>query len=198
MTTLLILLCQAFDLGTSPGERLPTLAELEWSPPHAAEEKIGVEAFAVWTRWDPGLRIDDGFGFGADVKVGLDWGTPASLGFRMGYAGWDTDNDDQQTFPGRTRVGQYRFGFGGDFSSKHFDFSIYANSGLYHFHTRHVENDTKFFFEFEGSIKFKPVPYLKLGLVAMMTCTSTDFNRASSHLFTNHSIGPAVEITLMF
>ena len=198
MGVLALLVCQAFDLGTSPAEELPGISDLYWTPPHAAEERISAEVFAVWTRFDTGLRIDDAWGYGGDIKVGLDWGTAASVGMRLGYAGWDTDNDTQQTFPGRTRIRQYRIGAGGDFSTRHIDFGIYANVGLYHFHTIHVENDTSPFFEIEGSLGFKPVPFVKIGVVGMVTWTSSDFNRASTHLFTNHSIGPSVEVRFDF
>ena len=116
----------------------------------------------------------------------------------MGYAGWSTENDDAKTFPGRTTISQYRTGIGGDFSTRHFEFGIYLNFGLYHFHTRHVDNDTALFYELEATAGFKPVPFLKLGLNGMVTCVNTNFNRASTHLFTHESIGPAVEIKFDF
>ncbi len=197
MGTLLILMVQAFDLGMTPDAELPTLENLEWMPPHGAEERISIEVFAILTRFDPRIRIDDDWGVGADLKVGLDWGTASSLGFRVGYAGWNTENDSNAP-PGGTRVSQYRFGVGGDFTTRHLEFGIYANAGLYHFHTTNVENDTKFFFELEGSIGVRPLPFLKLGVVGMVTWTSSDFNRGSSHLFTQHSIGPAIELRFEF
>ena len=197
MGTLLILMVQAFDLGLTPEPELPTIENLEWMPPHGAEERISVETFAVFTRFDPRIRVDDDWGVGADLKVGLDWGTASSLGFRVGYAGWNTQNDSNAP-PGGTRIRQYRFGVGGDFTGRHIEFGIYANAGLYHFHTKNVENDTKFFFEIEASVGYKPVSFLKLGIVGMVTWTSSDFNRGSSHLFTQHSIGPAIELKFEF
>jgi hypothetical protein len=196
MGTLVILLCQAFDLGGPPPEDLPRISDLNWTPrpPHGVEERIGAEVFAVWTRFDTGLRVDDAWGFGGDVKLGLDWGTPVTLNFKIGYAGWETDNDDQQTFSAKSKIRQYRFGVGGDFATPWLEFGLYAIFGLYHFHNV-ITNDTDAFFELQGSIAFKPMPHLKIGITGMTTFVSSNFNRAGTHLFTNQSIGPMVEVS---
>lgn len=200
MGTLVILFCQALDLGTSLAEDWPPPASdpSGWAPAKLAEERISLEAFAIYTKWDPGIRIEDGWGFGADLKIGVNWVSAASLVARLGYAGWSTENDDSKTFPGHTDIAQYRFGVGGDFSTRHFDFGIYLNFGLYHFHARHVDNDTAFFVELEATAGYKPFPFLKLGLAGMVTFVNSNFNRASTHFFTNESIGPAVEVKFDF
>lgn len=195
MSSLLILLCQAFDLAATEAERLPTTMTLE-SPARAgaAEQHIGADVFAVWTKWDDGLRIDEGWGYGGDVKFGLEWGTPVMFNIKIGYAGWYTENDAQQTAPGHTQVAQYRIGVGGDFATKFFDFGIYANLGLFHFHSR-PDNDTARFFELQAIIAVKPFPHFKVGVTGMVTWVGTDYNRASTHTWTNHSIGPIIELT---
>jgi hypothetical protein len=196
MGTLVLLMCQALDLGVSPSEDLPRISDLEWTPrpPHEVEERVGADIFAVWTQFDTGLRLKDAWGYGGDFKIGMDWGKTVTLNFKLGYAGWDTDNDDQQTFSAKSKIRQYRFGVGGDFSTRWIDFGLYAITGLYHFHSR-ITNDTNGFFELQGSITFKPFPHLKVGITGMTSFVSTDFNRAATHLFTNQSIGPMVEVS---
>ena len=196
MATLVILMCQALELGAAPPEDLPRISDLEWSPRPArvVEERIGAEVFVVYTRFDTGLRVDDAWGFGGDVKLGLDFGTPVILNFKLGYAGWDTDNDDQQTFAAKSKIRQYRFGVGADFSTPKLEFGLYAIFGLYHFHNV-ITNDTDTFFELQGSIAFKPLPHLKVGIIGMTSFVNSNFNRAGTHLFTNQSIGPMVEVS---
>lgn len=198
MTTLVVFFLQAFDVGPTLAEDWPPGEPAEWAVPHGGEDRYSVEAYALYTKFDPGIRLEDGWGAGADVKVSIDWGTPARLVVRMGYAGWSTENDDSKTFPGRTSIGQYRLGFGGDFGAHRIEFGVYANVGLYHFHTRHVDNDTAPFFELEATAGFKPVPFLKVGLMGALTWVSTNFNRASTHLWLNESIGPSVEVKFDF
>ena len=198
MGVLVFLALQAFDLDPAETPELPSIENLDWAPRRPVEERLSAEVFAVWTRFDDSIRIDDAWGIGGDVKVGLNWGSGATLVMRLGYAGWETDNDDQQTASGRTHVRQYRIGVGGDFSTRHVEFGIYAVSGLYHFHSRRLDNDTKGFFELMASIGAKPWPFLKIGVVGMVTCTSSDYNRGSSHLFTQHSIGPSIEFKFEF
>jgi hypothetical protein len=198
MLTLVVLFCQAFEVAAPPPEEWPSFSDMEWTPARkVGEERFSVEAFAVYTKFDSGIRLEDGWGFGADMKIGVNWGGP-TLVVRLGYAGWSTENDDSKTFPGHTTIGQYRLGIGGDFAARHFEFGLYANMGLIHFHTRHVDNDTAPYFELEATAGYKPVPFLKVGLTGMLTWVNTNFNRASTHLWVNESIGPSVEVKIEF
>lgn len=193
MGALLIILCQAFDLGTPLEERLPEFSNLD-APIRAggAEQHLGVDVYALYIRWDSGLRLEDSWGYGGDVKFGLEWGTPVMLCFKLGYAGWRTDNDDSKTFAAVSNVREYRAGVGADFAAKFFDFGIYANFGVIHFHSD-PETDTARFFELQAVLAFRPAPHFKIGITGMVNWVGTDYNRASTHLFTNHCIGPIIE-----
>lgn len=194
MSALFILLCQVFDPAPFEEVRLPRITEFE-APVRAGEpdQHLGLDVYALWTRWDDGLRLEDEWGFGADLKYGIEWGKPVMLVVKLGYAGWYTENDAQQTTPGAANVSQYRFGVGGDFATKYFDFGIFGNLGLYHFHSR-PNNDTARFFEIQAILALKPIPQLRIGITGMVTWVGTDYNRASTHTWTNHSVGPIIEL----
>jgi len=40
----------------------------------------------------------------------------------------------------------------------------------------------------------RPSPYAWIGIVAMQTFSSSNFNTASEHFILNYSIGPAIEL----
>ena len=194
MSALLFLLCQSFDLASPEEFQLPRISEME-APARAgeAEQHLGADIFAIWTRWDDGLRLEDGWGFGGDLRYGIEWGTPVMLVVKVGYAGWYTDNDDSKTAPGAANVSQYRVGVGGDFAAKFFDFGIYANLGITHFHSR-PNNDTGRFFELQAILTVKPAPQVKIGITGIVNWVGTDYNRSTTHTWTNHSIGPIIEV----
>jgi hypothetical protein len=196
MATLLLVFCQIFELASPEDGKLPTWSELETSMPAVeVEQHLGFDVFAVWTRWDAAVRVNDGWGVGGDVKLGWEWGTPFLFNFKLGYAGWDTSNDPDKTFPGHADIRQYRVGVGVDlFAGKYFDFGGYVNFGYYHFQSR-PSDATSRFFELQGIVAVKPLPHLKIGLTGMITFVGTDFNRATTHTSANQSIGPLVELT---
>ena len=197
MSILTMVLVQSLFSGAYTEDRLPTIGEME---PAAQMDKhevypwIGIQPMAVFTAFGSDLRIDDGWGYGADITVTLDYGTKAFLGFRAGVLGWHTDTDlPAGVIDHGADVRQYRFGIFGSFPFRFLEFSIGANMGGYRFR-RDNENDTAFFFEFQAQLGFRPSPHAWFGVVAMQTFTSSDFNRTSNHGTANYSIGPSVEL----
>src|SRR5262245_65870245 len=96
MTFIAALLLQA----ASATDELPRArqADLEAREPkdrHAKGQRdfMGVEVFALWTRWDDGIFIEDDWGVGADLEFGWDYGKFRQT-ISVGYAGWNTDLDD--------------------------------------------------------------------------------------------------------
>ncbi|HXX94428.1 MAG TPA: hypothetical protein VEN81_12400 [Planctomycetota bacterium] len=196
MGILAILMCQALDLASPRPEELPRMSLVEWEPQgrHPVEETFAVDAYALYTKWDEGLRMHDGWGFGGDLKIDLDWGSSFALAIKLGYLAWETDNIVSETFDAKSKIRQYRIGVGGDFDTEKIDFGIYVVTGLYHFHSV-ITDHTDPFFELQGSMMLKIVPHLKAGLTAMVDFVGTRYNRAARHLFTNASIGPTVEVS---
>ncbi len=158
----------------------------------AAGEYIGVEAFALWTRFDDGLRIQEAWGVGADFRLGLVGEHLIDL--RLGYAGWNTENDEDELPAEGVWVRQYRAGLGLEIPLRKFvEVGFWINGGVYRFR-RDGEDDTSPYLEFMGTFGFRPVPNVKIGIVAMSTHTESSFNREHTHLFHNYSAGPGVEI----
>jgi hypothetical protein len=175
------------------GERLPSIGELEWQEKTIeVDAPIGVEVFAVWTRFDTGLKIEDHAGVGADLQFGWDYGV-TTLWLSLGYAGWDTQNDEDELAAAEVRIRQYRAGVSTYFSWRVLELGVGVTGGLYRFKRRH-ENDTSPFVEFEGSLGVRPVPAVRLGVLGLATHTQSSFNREHTHLFHNYSIGPFVEV----
>jgi hypothetical protein len=194
MSWIVLFLCQTLDAGTFPPSPLPRIFEMQEPRERGdLEERIGAEAYALYTSWDSSLRIRDGWGGGIDLKLGVDTGSHAMLEFRLGYAAWNTTDDPSQAEPGMAKVRQYRLGVGGDFLVKHLEFGVYGNVGVYHF-ARTGDSSTAGFLEFEGAMGWRPIPEVKIGLVGMLTFSNTDFNRSSTHFIVNGSIGPALEV----
>ncbi|HUR39011.1 MAG TPA: hypothetical protein VM222_05935, partial [Planctomycetota bacterium] len=54
--------------------------------------------------------------------------------------------------------------------------------------------DTAGFFEFEGMLGVRPSEFAWIGVVAMQTFSSSDFNHSNEHFLLNYSIGPAFEL----
>ena len=195
MSVLTMVLVQSLFSGPSPEDRLPRFGELEpQMERHEVYPWIGVQAVAVWTAFDGGLRVEDSWGFGADFTVTLDYGTSAFLGFRAGVIGWNGDTElPNNAVNHGVNVRQYRVGIFGTFPFRFMEFSIGANVGGYRFR-RDGFNDTTGFFEFQASLGFRPSAYVWFGIVAMETWSSSDFQRANNHGVANHSIGPSVEL----
>jgi hypothetical protein len=138
--------------------------------------------------------VKSAWGFGADALVTLDYGTRAVLGFRAGMIGWNTRSEAISTIPSAgTEVRQYRVGIYGQFPFRFLEIGIGANTGGYRYR-RDSQNDTAGFFEFEAMLGARPSEFVWLGVVAMQTFTSTNFNHSGDHFYTNYSIGPAVEL----
>jgi len=176
---------------------LPRLSDLEVQEPpedrHAKRQRdfVGVEAFALWTRWDDGIHIEDGWGFGIDLEFGWDYGR-----FRqdvsLGIAAWNTETNDLPD--AGVDVLQYRLGYSIGFEVREFlELGAGITTGVYRYRQRN-ENDTSPFIEFEGQIGVRPAPMVKVGLLLVATHTQSSFNRSHTHLFHHYSVGPFVEI----
>jgi hypothetical protein len=218
MIVLAMLLCQALpaslfdepsDFGTPQEVRPDEPAKAPKSngrQRHPLEIRLGVETYAVYTVFQSSMRIDYDWGFGGDLKIVGDWGRTANLVLRLGYAGWNTQVDsDSLAFPASAQVRQYRIGVGIDFTWRVIDFGLGINSGAYYFHTKElptdfVHSDTQGFFEMEATLGVKPAPFLKIGLIGMLTFTETGFNRPEGHsrLSVNESLGPSIELKFQF
>jgi len=158
------------------------------------EEKdiVGIEVFALRTHFDDGLKIEDAWGVGADLKLGL--GGPTRTWLRLGYAGWNTENDEDRLPSEGVWVRQYRAGVGFDVPVREvFDLGFWIDGGVYRFR-RDGEEDTSPYVEFLGTVGFRPVPNVRIGLLVMSTHTQSSFNREHTHLFHNYSAGPSVEV----
>jgi hypothetical protein len=193
-------------LGELRSVDLPRLSEPELQERHPLQVRFSAELFAVYTGFQKNLRIEDAWGFGGDLKIIGDWGRRVCLVLRVGYAGWNTSTtNDSLAFPASAQVRQFRFGAGVDFVWRLFELGLSANSGVYQFQTRSVStdfdsNETPGFFQLELTFGVKPAPFLKLGLVGMLTFTSTGFNLPETRNRTCviSSIGPAVELKFDF
>ncbi|MBV8879478.1 MAG: hypothetical protein JO332_05930 [Planctomycetaceae bacterium] len=154
---------------------------------------IGIEPMAVWTAFDNDLGVKDVWGYGADATVTLDYGTRAFLGFRAGYIGWNTRVESSPGVEHSCWIRQYRIGVFGQFPFRFLEFGVGANVGGYRFR-RDGDGDTAGFFEFQAMLGWRPSPYGWLGLIAMQTFSSSDFNHSNEHFILNYSIGPAFEL----
>lgn len=196
MNILMVVLVQSLGSGAVLEERLPRFGELE---PQMERREIypwiGIQPIALWTGFDSGLRVKDGWGVGADATVTLDYGTSAFLGFRLGALGWNTrTEEDLPAVPDKgVQVRQYRVGIFGAFPFRFMEVGIGANVGAYRFR-RDGHNDTAGYFEVQVQLGVRPSPHVWAGVVAMQTVTVTDFNSSSDHAYANYSIGPSVEL----
>jgi hypothetical protein len=190
MTLILALLVQA---AADDGLPLPRLSDLEYRAPRATvEDFMGVEAFALWTRWDDGIHIDDHWGIGADLEFGWDYGVFRQA-ISLGFAGWGSDTDDLPD--AGVDIRQYRLGYALSFRIREvLELGGGITTGVYRFRRRN-ENDTSPYVEFEGSIGFRPLPMVRLGVLGLATHTQSSFNRSHTHLFHNYSAGPFVEVS---
>lgn len=175
---------------------LPRTLDLEFSEPRERQPVypwLGIQPAAVYTAWDSDLHIKDTWGYGADLQVTLDYGTRAFLGFRAGYYGW---NSRVEIAPGVEKgawIREYRIGVFGQFPFRFMEFSIGANVGGIRFR-RDGDGDTAGFFEFEATLGARPSQFVWVGIMAMQTLSSSDFNHKSEHFIVNYSIGPAFEL----
>lgn len=176
--------------GDVPGELLP--GGLAGTGEDPGEEIAGIEVFAIFTDFDDGLKIEEAWGLGADLKLGL--GGPARTWLRLGYAGWNTENDEDELPSEGVWVRQYRAGLGFEVTLRErIDVGFSIDAGVYRFR-RDGEDDTSPYLEFLGSLGFRPIPNVKVGLLAMSAHTQSGFNRQHTHLFHNYSAGPSLEI----
>lgn len=160
--------------------------------PKELEDIVGLEIFALRTGFDDGLKIEDAWGLGADLKLGL--GGPTRTWLRLGYAGWNTENDEDELPAAGVWVRQYRIGVGFEIPFREvIDLGFWFDGGVYRFRRDH-EEDTSPYVEFLGTIGFRPVPNVRIGLMAMSTHTQSSFNHRHTHLYHNYSAGPAVEV----
>jgi hypothetical protein len=180
--------------------------EVKRKQAHSLQIRLSVEPYAVYTAFQGALRLENSWGFGSDVKVIGDWGRKVCLVLRAGVAGWNTDNaSGSLAYPGTTEVRQYRFGVGMDVVGEKSEFGLSLNFGSMRFRTQHVPadfvaGDTAGFFELEATFGVKPAPYLKLGVLGMVTIVTTGFNRPEGHDRNSAigSIGPSIEFMFAF
>jgi hypothetical protein len=194
MNVLLLFLLQSTAVHAYR-EELPRFGEVEpQMERHEVYPWIGIQPMAVWTSFDEDLRIEDGWGFGADLTITLDWGKSACLGFRLGVIGWNGETDLPANILNHgVDVRQYRVGVFGSFPFRFLEFGIGANVGGYRYR-RDGFNDTAGFFEFQVQLGFRPSPHAWFGVVAMQTLSGSDFQRSNNHTNDNYSIGPSAEL----
>ncbi len=191
MTTAAFAVLCALSAG-DPGDDFPSITDLAAQGREEPKEMpLGIEVFALWTQFDTGLKIEDHAGAGIDLELGWDYG-PTNLNLCLGFAGWNTENDEDTLITAGVRVRQYRVGMNTSFTFRFIELGVGATTGVYRF-SRENENDTSPFLEFEGSIGVRPMPELKLGILGMATHTQSSFNRSHTHLFHNYSAGGFVE-----
>ena len=196
MNILILVAAQALFSGPGSEPDLPRSFDPELAEPKERQPIypwLGIEPVAVWTAFDSDLHVKNVWGYGADGTVTLDYGTRAFLGFRAGYIGWNTR---VETAPGVHRgawIRQYRVGIYGEFPFRFLEFGIGANVGGYRFH-RDGDGDSTGFFEFEAMLGARPLQYVWVGVVAMQTFSSSNFNHSNEHFLLNYSIGPAFEL----
>jgi hypothetical protein len=148
---------------------------------------------AVWTAFDSDWDVKNVWGYGADATVTLDYGTNACLGFRLGYIGWNTRVEVAPGVEKSTWIRQYRVGIFGQFPFRFMEFGAGATVGGYRIR-RDGDGDTAGFFEFEASLGARPNLYSWIGIVAMQTFSSSNFNHSNEHFILNYSVGPAFEL----
>jgi hypothetical protein len=196
MNALILAAVQAL-LSAPPGETdLPRSFDPEWMEPRERQPIypwLGIEPMAVWTAFDSDWGVKNAWGYGADAIVTLDYGTQAFLGFRAGYIGWNTRVHTASSGDFGCWIRQYRIGVYGQFPFRFLEVGVGANTGGYRIR-RDGDGDTTGFFEFEAMLGARPSPYAWIGIVAMQTFSSSNFNTASEHFILNYSIGPAIEL----
>lgn len=187
-----------------PGEeqQVPPKLERQEQPggPAVKEEFIGVDAFAVYTRFDEGLKIEPRTGIGMDVWV-MSEVSDIKGGIRLGYAGWNTENESGEGVPDEgVWVRQYRFGVGAHFRlHEYLDMSAWTINGIYRFRRdpdggSEKANDSSPYTEIMTSIGYKPLPNLRATVFGMSTHTQSSFNHKNTHFHHNYSIGVSVEV----
>src|SRR5262245_15218556 len=134
MNVLVMLAVQSLLAGAIPDDPLPRFDDLE-TPMSATQARgepypwLGLEAMAVWTNFESGLRIKNTWGYGGDATVTLDYGKKAFLGFRAGYLGWNTRNEGNAVPADSVWVRQYRIGLFGAFQFRFLELRIGALAG---------------------------------------------------------------------
>ena len=196
MNALLLALAQTLLAGPAPDADLarsfdPDRVEpLEKQPVYPW---LGIEPVAVWTAFDHDWDVKNVWGYGADATVTLDYGTRAFLGFRAGYIGWNTRVEIAPGVEKSAWIRQYRLGVYGQFPFRFLEVGIGANVGGYRIR-RDGDGDTAGFFEFQAMLGARPCRFAWIGIVAMQTFSSSNFNHRSDHFILNYSIGPAIEM----
>jgi hypothetical protein len=177
-----------------PGDEfdLPSIGDFAVQEPEEPAQIIGAKAFAVSTQWDSGLRIEDSGGLGLDLN--FRWKPrKVRFGFSLGYAGWNTENDEDRLPAESVRVRQYRAGFGVEFPFRFVEFGLASTVGVYRFRSD-LDDDTSPFFELEGSVGFVPLPSVKAGFLGLASHTESSFNHENTHLYHNYSVGVFAEV----
>jgi len=90
-------------------------------------------------------------------------------------------------------IRQYRLGVYGQFPFRFLEVGIGANAGGYRIR-RDGDGDTAGFFEFQAMLGARPCQFAWIGIVAMQTFSSSNFNHRSEHFILNYSIRPAIEM----
>jgi hypothetical protein len=189
-----ILLALAVVLGGGDPLDLPSIGDLSWQEPPDEEPKqiIGVEAFVLSTEFDGGLEIENAGGLGLDLNFRWKPGK-VRFGFSLGYAGWNTENDEDTRPSASVQVRQYRVGFGLEFPFRFVEFGIGSNVGIYRFRSD-LDDDSSPYVELEGSVGFVPHPMIRFGLLGLATHTESSFNHQNTHLYHNYSLGLFAEV----
>ena len=187
-----LLLAIGLLAGDGPVD-LPRIGDLavQEPPDESPNQLIGVEVFAVSTDFDGGLEIENEWGLGLDLNFRWKPGKVA-FGFSLGYAGWNTENDDNLP-SASVDVRQYRVGFGVEFPFRFVEFGLGSTIGIYRFRSD-LDDDSSPYIELEGSVGFVPHPMFRAGIQGLATHTESSFNHENTHLYHNYSLGLFAEV----
>lgn len=192
---ILAMLLQSADPAAIWDGLPPDLGSLQEEPKRRKVEALGFEVFVIGTQFDDGLRIEEEVGSGGDLKLGWAWeDSRTTISLSLGYAGWNTENDEDKALPTDVVIRQYRLGFTAEVPFRFASLGVGVTGGVFRFRGD-FEDDTSPYIEFEGSFGIRPVPEFRIALLGLSNHAQSSYNRESTHLFHNYSWGISAEIT---
>ena len=192
MSLLTLLLCQ-----TALGNDLPAFLQEE-QPKALRKRRVeyvwGGDVHVVRTHFDDDMRVEGGWGMGADVRLAFDYGKAAGFSFQAGVTGWETETESDRTKAADVHVRRYRAGIGLNLKSKVVRFDTWVNIGFYRFRGGN-DRDTSPFLNLEVAFGIHGGGRATVGVLADMTLSSTNFHeRSTSHFVDNPGLGAFVDV----